>query len=344
MNVYLEAPIGLCSLDLDLRYVQVNEWLAATNGLAASEHLGRTIGEVLPDVARGVEKQLRHVITTGESIEAATVEAETPAHPGIMRTFQHNFYPVRSPDGTVVGVSCAVQDVTEREAAREALQWYRSMATASRDPMVYLDSTYTYRAVNQAYCDEHQRTREEILGHTVADVFGKEMFETTLKPHLDRSLSGEQVSFDFWWTSPSRGRRHVDARYDPFFEADGSVSGITMNVRDTTDRRRTEEEQEQSVAALEAANLELELFSASLAHDLRNPLLIVTNFSAHLAEQLGDSLDHRLKDDLERIRAAGRHMMHTLEDLRDLADVTRGEISRQEGRPIIVGARDLSTI
>ena len=164
LNVYLEAPIGLCSLDLDLRYVQVNEWLAATNGLAASEHLGRTIGEVLPDVARGVEKQLRHVITTGESIEAATVEAETPAHPGIMRTFQHNFYPVRSPDGTVVGVSCAVQDVTEREAAREALQWYRSMATASRDPMVYLDSTYTYRAVNQAYCDEHQRTREEILG------------------------------------------------------------------------------------------------------------------------------------------------------------------------------------
>ena len=232
------------------------------------------------------------------------------------------------------------------ETVRE-LQWYRSMATASSDLMVLVDPTYTYRAVNQAYCDEHQRTREEILGHTITDVFGKEIFEATLKLHFDRCLKGEHVSFDFWWTSPSRGRRHVEARYDPFYEADGSVSGVAVNLRDTTDRKRTEEEQERSVAALEAANLELELFSASLAHDLRNPLLIVTNFSAHLAEQLGDSLDHQLKDDLGRIRAAGRHMMNTLEDLRDLSDVTRGEISREEvdlsslGREII---NDLSAL
>ena len=346
LNVYLDAPIGLCSLDLDLRYVQINEWLAAVNGLTVGEHLGRTIGEVQPDVARGVEKKLRRVIKTGEPIEG-TVEAETPAHPGIVRTFQHNFYPVRSPDGAVVGVSCAVQDVTEREAAKEALQWYQSMATASRDLMVFVDSTYTYRAVNQAYCDEHQRTREEILGHTVADVFGEDTFEASLKPYFDRCLSGEPVSFGFWWTSPRQGRRHVDARYDPFFESDGSVSGVAVSVRDTTDGRRTEEQHERSVAALEAANLELELFSASLTHDLRNPLLIVTNFSAHLAEELGDSLDHQLKDDLERIRAAGRHMMYTLEDLRDLADVTRGEINREEvdlsslGREII---NDLSAL
>jgi signal transduction histidine kinase len=138
------------------------------------------------------------------------------------------------------------------------------------------------------------------------------------------------VSFDFWWTSPRRGRRHVEARYDPFYEADGSVSGVAVNVRDTTDRKYIEEKHERSLAELEAANKELELFSASLAHDLRNPLLIVTNFSAHLEEELCDSLDEPLKDDLRRIQSAGRHMMHILEDLRDLADVSRGEINREE--------------
>ena len=195
---------------------------------------------------------------------------------------------------------------------------------------MFVDPTYRYLAVNQAYCDEQQRTPEEILGHTVAEVFGKETFEGTMKPHLDRCLQGEHVSFDFWWTSPSRGRRHVEARYDPFFEADGSVSGVAVNVRDTTDRKKIEEQHERSLAALEAANEELELFSASLAHDLRNPLLIVTNFSAHLEEELGDSLDEQLKDDLQRIRGAGRHMMYILKDLRDLADVSRGEIHREE--------------
>ena len=197
-NLSSERPIGLCYLDLDLRYVHINEWLAAINGLAVSEHLGRAVGDMLPDVARGVEEQLRHVITTGEPIEAWIVVADTPAHPGIMRTFQHEFYPVRSTDGTVVGVSCAVQELTEREAAKEALQWYKSMVTATSDLTVFVDSTYTYRAVNQAYCDEHRRTEEEILGHTVAEVFGEKAFETTLKPHFDRCLSGEQVTFEFW--------------------------------------------------------------------------------------------------------------------------------------------------
>ncbi len=330
LNFYSDVPIGLCHLDLDLRYVQINKWLAAANGLSVGEHIGRTIAEVLPDVARGIEKQLRRVIGSGEPVEGGSVEAEAPAAPGIVRTFQHNFYPVRSPDGTVVGVSCLVRDVTEREAAEKALQCYRSMVTASRDLMVYVDTTYTYRAVNQAYCDEHGRTQEEILGRTVAEVFGQKVFEATLKPHLDHCLLGNQVSFDFWWNSPSRGRRHIEARYDPFLEADGSISGVLVDARDTTERKYIEEKHEGSVAALEAANRELELFSASLAHDLRNPLLIVTNFSAHLEEELGDSLDEELKDDLQRIRGAGRHMMNILEDLRDLADVSRGEINREE--------------
>jgi PAS domain S-box-containing protein len=57
---------------------------------------------------------------------------------------------------------------------KEALHWYESMANTSSDLMVFIDRTYSYRAVNRAYCDEHRRTREEILGHTVAEVFGEE--------------------------------------------------------------------------------------------------------------------------------------------------------------------------
>ena len=50
LNVYTDVPIGLCYLDLDLRYVQINKWLAAINGLAVNEHIGRTVAEVLPEV------------------------------------------------------------------------------------------------------------------------------------------------------------------------------------------------------------------------------------------------------------------------------------------------------
>ena len=100
-----------------------------------------------------------------------------------------------------------VVETSKLEEIVKELEWYRSMVTASSDLIVFVDSTFTYRAVNQAYCDEHRRTHDEIIGHTVAQVIGEELFEHTVKPHFERSLAGEQVTFGFWWDSPSRGRR-----------------------------------------------------------------------------------------------------------------------------------------
>jgi len=113
-RVYAAAPVGLCYFDTELRFLYINEWLASINGLSVEAHLGKTIDKVLEDVATGVVPQLRHVLQTGEPIIDGTVEAETPAHPGESRHYMHNYYPDKSKDGTVVGVSCVVQDITER--------------------------------------------------------------------------------------------------------------------------------------------------------------------------------------------------------------------------------------
>jgi PAS domain S-box-containing protein len=122
IRIYRDAPIGLCVLDTDFRYLQINDWLAAINGFSVEDHLGRTIGEVLPAVSAGVEAQFRHVIETGQPVINGIVEAETPAQPGITKTFEHCYLPIRSDDGMVVGISCVVQDVTERKQSERALQ------------------------------------------------------------------------------------------------------------------------------------------------------------------------------------------------------------------------------
>jgi PAS domain S-box-containing protein len=113
-RVYAAAPVGLCYFDTELRFLYINEWLANINGLSAKAHLGKKIEDVLKDVAAGVMPQLRHVLETGEPIIDGRVEAETPAHPGESRHYMHNYYPDKDKDGTVVGVNCVVQDITER--------------------------------------------------------------------------------------------------------------------------------------------------------------------------------------------------------------------------------------
>ncbi len=121
-RIYKDMPVGLCYLDTDLRFIHINDWLAEINGIPAEEHLGRTLGELVPDVAAGVEAQYRQVIDTGEPIIGGTVEAETPAQPGIRRHFQHSYFPIRSDDGAVIGISCIVEDVTVRNEAVAALR------------------------------------------------------------------------------------------------------------------------------------------------------------------------------------------------------------------------------
>ena len=121
-RLYAIAPIGLCYFDTDLRYRYINEWLARINGVQVEAHLGKTIDELLKDVAAGVVPQLRQVLETGEPIIEGEVQAETPAHPGESRHYMHSYYPDKSKDGTIVGVSCVVQDITERiELEREVV-------------------------------------------------------------------------------------------------------------------------------------------------------------------------------------------------------------------------------
>ena len=62
ISMFAQAPIGLCCFDKTLRFVFINDYLAAINGMSVEEHLGRSIRELIPDVAEGVEDQLHWVL------------------------------------------------------------------------------------------------------------------------------------------------------------------------------------------------------------------------------------------------------------------------------------------
>jgi signal transduction histidine kinase len=91
---------------------------------------------LFPQVAADVVPQLRQVIETGEPIIEGTAYVETPAHPGEKRFYEHNYYPRKSDDDTVVGVSCAVRDVTERKSAEAGLR----SAVEARDDLLAIVS------------------------------------------------------------------------------------------------------------------------------------------------------------------------------------------------------------
>ena len=113
-RTFKDAPVGLCYFDSELRYVQINDFLAAINGLPIEEHISKTVMEVLPEIAAaGVTKELRQVRESGDPVLRGIITAVTPAHPGEEHTYMHDYYALRSDNGEIIGVGCCVVDITD---------------------------------------------------------------------------------------------------------------------------------------------------------------------------------------------------------------------------------------
>lgn len=123
-SIYRHAPVGLCILDLELRWVRINQALADMNGFPPEAHIGRHVREMLPGLDAQAEEMLRQIVKTGQPVMNLEIVGETPALPGVQRTWREHFFPLRDDDGRIIGISVVCEDDTDRRenaAARERL-------------------------------------------------------------------------------------------------------------------------------------------------------------------------------------------------------------------------------
>jgi PAS domain S-box-containing protein len=130
-QLYSTAPIGLELLDRDLRFLRVNERLAARTGMSAQELLGRTLWQILPQLAPGISALVERVFASGEPVLNITSQEAIPADPTNERTWLKSYYPVKSPEGVTLYVGGVVQDITELKRTEIALRQAKEEAEAA---------------------------------------------------------------------------------------------------------------------------------------------------------------------------------------------------------------------
>lgn len=116
-TIYASAPVGLCFVDRELRYVSINNALAELNGRAPEYFIGKTVREALPGLADAVEQHYRRAIETGQPVVDEEVQNSHPLGREGPTYCLCSYYPVYNDAGELIGVNVAVRDVTRRKQA-----------------------------------------------------------------------------------------------------------------------------------------------------------------------------------------------------------------------------------
>jgi len=138
------------------------------------------------------------------------------------------------------------------------------------------------------------------------------------------NLRGGQFpnEFENYWVAKDGSRRLISWSNTALLDDHGSVKYVIGTGIDITERRRAEEAMKRlnhdlkcQAVKLETINKELEAFSYSLSHDLRNPLLGIHGFSRILLERHSKNLDEQGEKFLHIIDSSTQEMLQLVDDL-----------------------------
>jgi PAS domain S-box-containing protein len=232
--------------------------------------------------------------------------------------------------------------LSAEQVLRESRAMYRDVVESVNEILFQTDTGGHVTFLNRAWGHTTGFDARLTIGQSLLDFVSEED-----RIRVDQRLRGiregyeDIAQFEFRLRTHSNGPRWVEATIRPLRDTYDHVVGSSGTLDDITARKEAEQSQRDlnrelearvrvRTAELEASNRELEAFSYSVSHDLRAPLRAIDGFAQIVSEDYAPRLDETGREYLQRIRIATQRMARLIDDLIDLARLTRQTMKREE--------------
>ncbi|WP_254778807.1 MULTISPECIES: PAS domain S-box protein [unclassified Bacillus (in: firmicutes)] len=265
--------------DGDGRWIEANEFGLKLFQLENVDYRGKTDSE-LAEYSEFYAEALRYCETSDEVAwkngEITRVEESIPLPDGTLKTFDTIKVPLFHPDGSRKGLVIIGRDITERirieKLLEESKHQYNSLFEYTPDVVYMLDLEGNITNLNPQFELVTGFTVEGCVGRNIHDILPVTYKETFIE-NLQKVLTKKAPQHFEMEIQHASGRPIMVECISLPIVADGKVNGIIGYAKDLTLLRQTEER----LRRTEKLSVVGEL-SASVAHEIRNPLTSLKGF------------------------------------------------------------------
>ena len=253
------------------------------------------------------------------------IETEEYGDDLLHRTFYENYYSaIKSQDGTIVGLSVFVIDVTHRMVAERQLKLLSKAIEQNPVTVVIADKSGAIQYVNPNFVNVTGFTKDEVMGQNPRLLNSGEQSDAFYQELWSTILSGKN------WIGEMRNRKKNGDLFDetviisPIISTAGEISHFVAVKSDITERNKMVldliKAKEQAVESDKLKSA----FLNNISHEIRTPFNGILGFLSLLE---GDDLTTEERTEYSAlIHKSAERLMNTINDIVEISQIQTGQM------------------